>query len=82
MHADVVVWATPIYYYEMSGQMKTLIDRMNACITWITNFEKSICLLQLRKTRSLFPGLQKLGCSDGLTVILKPGLQVHCFAVA
>lgn len=28
--ADVVVWATPIYYYEMSGQMKTLIDRMNA----------------------------------------------------
>lgn len=28
--ADVVVWATPIYYYEMSGQMKTLIDRMNS----------------------------------------------------
>jgi len=27
--ADVVVWATPIYYYEMSGQMKTLIDRLN-----------------------------------------------------
>jgi len=30
LNADVVVWATPIYYYEMSGQMKTLIDRMNA----------------------------------------------------
>lgn len=30
LDADVVVWATPIYYYEMSGQMKTLIDRMNA----------------------------------------------------
>ena len=30
MEADVVCWATPIYYYEMSGQMKTLIDRMNA----------------------------------------------------
>lgn len=29
-NADVLVWATPIYYYEMSGQMKTLIDRMNA----------------------------------------------------
>ena len=26
----LVCWATPIYYYEMSGQMKTLIDRMNA----------------------------------------------------
>ena len=28
LNADVVCWATPIYYYEMSGQMKTLIDRM------------------------------------------------------
>ena len=28
--ADVVVWATPIYYYEMSGQMKTMIDRANS----------------------------------------------------
>ncbi len=26
---DVIVFATPIYYYEMSGQMKTFIDRMN-----------------------------------------------------
>ncbi|MDD2375782.1 MAG: flavodoxin family protein [Anaerostipes sp.] len=30
LNADVVVFATPIYYYEMSGQMKTLIDRMNS----------------------------------------------------
>ena len=30
LNADVVCWATPIYYYEMSGQMKTLIDRLNA----------------------------------------------------
>lgn len=29
LEAEVVVWATPIYYYEMSGQMKTLIDRLN-----------------------------------------------------
>ena len=28
--SDVIVWATPIYYYEMSGQMKTLIDRANS----------------------------------------------------
>ena len=27
---DVVVWATPVYYYEMSGQMKTMIDRANS----------------------------------------------------
>ena len=27
--ADVVVWATPVYYHMMSGQMKTLMDRLN-----------------------------------------------------
>lgn len=29
LEADVVCYATPIYYYEMAGQMKTLLDRMN-----------------------------------------------------
>lgn len=27
--AEAVVFATPIYYYEMCGQMKTLLDRLN-----------------------------------------------------
>ena len=27
--SDVLVFATPIYYYEMSGQMKTFLDRLN-----------------------------------------------------
>lgn len=26
----MIVFATPIYYYEMSGQLKTLLDRANA----------------------------------------------------
>lgn len=29
IRADAVVFATPIYFYEMSGQMKTLLDRSN-----------------------------------------------------
>lgn len=30
MHdADIIAFATPIYYYEMCGQMKTLFDRAN-----------------------------------------------------
>lgn len=29
VEADVVVWATPVYYYQISGQMKTLMDRLN-----------------------------------------------------
>lgn len=28
-NSQVLVFATPIYYYEMSGQMKTLLDRCN-----------------------------------------------------
>lgn len=27
--AEVLVFATPVYYYSMSGQMKTLLDRCN-----------------------------------------------------
>lgn len=29
-NADVIAFATPIYYYEMSGQLKTLLDRANS----------------------------------------------------
>ena len=29
LKADVLVFATPIYYYEMCGQLKTLLDRLN-----------------------------------------------------
>jgi len=28
-NADVIVFASPIYYYEMAGQLKTLLDRGN-----------------------------------------------------
>lgn len=29
-NADVIAFSTPIYYYEMSGQLKTLLDRGNS----------------------------------------------------
>lgn len=41
---DVIVFATPIYFYEMSGQMKTLIDRSNAIYTAKCRF-KDVYLL-------------------------------------
>ena len=31
--ADVLVFASPIYYYEMSGQLKTMLDRRKTRIT-------------------------------------------------
>jgi multimeric flavodoxin WrbA len=37
--ADVIVMATPVYFYTMCGQMKTMIDRVCARYTEITNKE-------------------------------------------
>lgn len=31
--ADVLIFATPIYYYELCGQLKTLLDRCNPLYT-------------------------------------------------
>ena len=39
-NSDVIVWATPVYYYEMSGQMKTLIDRANSLFSSDYKFKK------------------------------------------
>lgn len=36
--AEVIVYATPIYYYEVSGQMKTLLDRLNPLYSSDYNF--------------------------------------------
>ncbi len=33
LRADVICFATPVYYYEMSGQMKALLDRANSLYT-------------------------------------------------
>ena len=48
---DVLVFATPIYYYGLSGQMKTLLDRANPSIPPITASGMSICW-QLRRRRT------------------------------
>lgn len=41
--ADVIVMATPVYFYSMNGQMKTLIDRTYARYTEISN--KEMCFI-------------------------------------
>ena len=38
--SEILVFSTPIYYYEMSGQMKTLLDRMNPLYTADYQFRK------------------------------------------
>ena len=39
---DVIVFVTPFYYYEMSGQMKTLLARANSLYGSVYAF-RSIC---------------------------------------
>lgn len=43
-NADILVFATPIYYYEMAGQLKTFLDRLNPLFTRENKF-KSVYLL-------------------------------------
>lgn len=38
-NADVLIFATPIYYYEMSGQMKTFLDRCNPLFPQTNKFK-------------------------------------------
>lgn len=63
LNADVVVWATPIYYYEMSGQMKVLIDRMNAMYTMDYKFRDVYMLTTAAETEPETP----LRAETGLT---------------
>ncbi len=39
-NADVLIFVTPIYYYEMSGQLKTFLDRCNPLYVQDYKFRK------------------------------------------
>ncbi|WP_283675596.1 flavodoxin family protein [Butyricicoccus sp. Marseille-Q5471] len=49
-NADVVVFATPVYYYAMSGQMKTLIDRMNCLFSADYKFREAYLIASAADT--------------------------------
>ena len=38
-NSDVIVFVTPVYYYAVSGQIKTFIDRMNPIYSMKHNFK-------------------------------------------
>ena len=49
--ADVIVMATPVYFYTMNGQMKTLIDRCCARYTEISGKEFYLLLTAAEEER-------------------------------
>jgi multimeric flavodoxin WrbA len=48
--ADVLCFATPIYYYAMSGQLKTFLDRMNPIYSAGHNFKEVYLLTAANDT--------------------------------
>lgn len=70
--SEVIVWATPIYYYEMSGQMKTMIDRANSLYSRDFKFREVYLLAVAAEDEEQTPeraisGLQGwIDCFDGV----------------
>ena len=54
-NADTLVFVTPIYYYEMSGQMKTLLDRLNPLFPSDYKFRKVYLLTTAAEDESYVP---------------------------
>lgn len=53
--ADTLVFVTPIYYYEMSGQMKTLLDRLNPLYPSDYRFRKVYLLTTAAEDEEFVP---------------------------
>ncbi len=77
--ADVVVWATPIYYYEMSGQMKTLIDRMNAMYTQDYKFRDVYLLTTAAEDEDQTPKRAEMGVTGWIDCYPKSRLAGTLF---
>jgi multimeric flavodoxin WrbA len=79
-NADVVVFATPIYYYEMSGQMKTLLDRTNCLYTADYKFRQIYLLTSAEATAPETPEHAVGGLKGWLKVFRKAHLAGTVFA--
>ncbi len=79
LDADVVCWATPIYYYEMSGQMKTLIDRMNAMYPKDYRFRDIYLLTTAAEGEDETPKRAESGLQGWIDCFGKASLKAHLF---
>ena len=79
LNADVVCWATPIYYYEMSGQMKTLIDRMNAMYPKDYGFRDIYLLTTAAEDEEDTPRRAEMGLTGWIDCYGKSALKGHLF---
>ncbi|MDE5601598.1 MAG: flavodoxin family protein [Clostridia bacterium] len=73
-NADVLVFATPIYYYSVSGQLKTMLDRLNPLYVRDNKFKHVYLLTTAADTdESAMDGAVKdiqgwIDCFDGVSL--------------
>ena len=79
LNADVVCWATPRYYYEMSGQMKTLIDRMNAMYPKDYRFRDIYLRTTAAEAEEETPKRAEIGLTGWIDCYGKSSLKDHLF---
>lgn len=59
-NADALVFATPVYYYSVSGQLKTFLDRLNPLFSRQNNFKKVYLIASAADTEEgTFDGVEK-----------------------
>ena len=80
MHdADAIVFATPIYYYEMCGQMKTLLDRANALYGSDYRFRDIYLLTTAAEAEEDTPRRAEIGLTGWIDCFGKASLKGHLF---
>jgi hypothetical protein len=79
-NADIIVFATPIYYYEMSGQMKTLLDRANSLYTRDYKFRDIYMLSTAAEDESYVPEKAISGLEGWIDCFEKAHLAGTVFA--
>jgi multimeric flavodoxin WrbA len=78
--SDVIVFATPIYYYEMSGQMKTLLDRANPLFPSDYRFRDVYLLTSAADDNEKAPLRAESGLEGWLACFNKANLAGSVFA--
>ncbi len=78
--ADVIAFATPIYYYEMCGQMKTLLDRANPLYTLDYAFRDIYLLTAAAENEKHVPDRAVTGLEGWIACFEKAHLAGKVFA--
>lgn len=80
LDADVIAFATPIYYYEMSGQLKTLLDRANPLYTSDYRFRDIYMLTSAAENEPTTPKRAITGLTGWIDCFEKARLSGTVFA--